>query len=226
MSSIIIAKAPCSHFLELAGLNIKVKEVIIGYFLFYLGIMEFVQIKDITTQKEGESINLRASLQFRTELTKWERKASKTTMRSPGGFKITGILVDSTSSIDFVSWTNKFDDILKTDETFELSHVKVSLIKREYARTEHECQLVLEDSSSITPLNIEPFVPPLNVAPIAELNTYSSGSSVSVVGKVLHISAPGPFYSQQIVKARLRDNTGVIQYSLIGNAIKKLQLRR
>ena len=61
----------------------------------------------------------------------------------------------------------------------------------------------------------------MNVAPIAELNTYSSGSSVSVVGKVLYNSAPEPLYSQQIVKARLRDNTGVIQYSLIGNAIKK-----
>ena len=107
--------------------------------------MEFVQIKDITTQKEGGSINLGASLQFRTDLTKWKRKASKTTMKSPGGFKITGILVDSTSCIDFVSLSNKFDDILKTDETFELSHVKVSLIKREYARTEHECQLVLEE---------------------------------------------------------------------------------
>ena len=116
--------------LELADLNIKVKEVNIGYvFLFYFDIIESVQINDNTTQKEGESINLRASLQFRTDLTKWERKASKTTMKSPGGFKITGILVDSTRCIDCLSLSNKFDDILKTDETFELSHVKVSLIK-------------------------------------------------------------------------------------------------
>ena len=64
-----------------------------------------LNMRQNNNKKEEESINLRASVQFMTDLTKWERKASKT-KRSPGArrvFKITGVLVDNTSYIGFVS---------------------------------------------------------------------------------------------------------------------------
>ena len=95
--------------------------------------------------------------------------------------------------------------MLKTDKTFTLSHVNR---KKEYARTEHVCQLVLEESSTIVPLNIQPFAP-------LECSTYCIIKFCISSGKGLK------FLHQRLsFQTRLRDNTGVIQYSLMGNAIK------
>ena len=98
--------------------------------------------------------------------------------------------------------------MLKTDKPFTLSHVRVSFEKKEYARTDHVCQLVLEVSITIVPLNIQPFAP-------HECSTYC------IIKFCISCGKGHKFLHKRLsFQARLRDNTGVIQYSLMGNAIK------
>lgn len=182
--------------------------------------MEFLKIREITGNKEGQSVNLEATLQYRTSVLKWERSAKSPNSKNTTGHRIVGIFEDDTDLIDFVSWSPRFDGDLKINETYSLSHVKVVMNNKNFAKTKHPCQLVLEENCVIQKLNQEPFIRELEIMPISKLANSPNGNTVTVVGKVTSIAPPEQYYSSQIVKCKVQDNSAVVQVSLIGDAIK------
>ena len=179
--------------------------------------MDYIKICDITTAKEAESVNVIATVESRTPLEPWSNDKSS-------GTKVTGILCDETGAIDFVCFTKssqKFDEILKVKQTYSFRHASVNKARKQYSKSNHDCQLNLEVTTTAGLLDRSPFERQVKVIAIKDLESVPDYGRVDIAGKVLDIPNPEKFYNTEIVKCVIQDRTGKVQLSFIGDDIKK-----
>lgn len=105
--------------------------------------------KDLTTIKNIKDdcvLTFLAIVKARSRVRVWNRNKST-------GKIMTGVLMDTTGSIDFVCWTEgvmKFEGILKENMTYKFSKAKSVFAKENYSKTKHCCQIILGKNSEIT----------------------------------------------------------------------------
>lgn len=158
--------------------------------LLSVGTMEVITIKEITSNKENQSVNFKATVKSRSNVLSWENNRNS-------GTRITGVLCDQTSSIDFVCFTKaveKFDKVLRENSSYAFKHVKVGMANRGYSKSSHPCQILLNDNSTIEEEDIPPLVAPFSRTQIKDLSNVEKDARVTVVGKVIEIPTPEPFF--------------------------------
>ena len=183
--------------------------------------MELTKIRDITSNKQEQTVNLRATVTTRSPVKAWKTERYS-------GTRIGGILSDDSGTIDFVCFTdavNKFYNILKENNTYTFKHVKVGRPNKQYAKTKHACEIYFEVTSTAEKEDIPPYsyTEPFNFTAIKDLAQEPNLGKVTVIGKVIELpSKPESFFDSDILKVIIQDQTGKIQYSLIGNSNKKI----
>lgn len=162
---------------------------------------------------EGQSIKLLATVKSRKYIKEW-------TSRSTSGNLLGGVLTDDTGNVDFVCWNEaaiSFDKILHTNCTYTISHVHVSKANSRFSKSTHACQLVFDKNSAFQVLTRDPFIAPINITPIAELLKVDDQQKCTVFGTITSMSPPEVLPNMTIQRSFLRDSTGIIQVSLIGD---------
>lgn len=161
---------------------------------------------------EGQSIKLIATVKSRRELKQWKSKSTSGTL-------LGGVLSDESANIDFVSWNEAavtFDNILISGSTYEINHVRITTANSRFSKSNHACQLVFDKNTTFQVLTREPLIAPINITPIAELIKVDDQHKCCVFGTITSMSPPEVLPNMKIQKSFLRDSTGIIQVSLIG----------